>query len=166
MAWANPPIPTTGTPITSGWGVQVATDLGIIGTAWTSYSPTVAGFTSATTTVTGYFQQFGKNVLWRASVQLTGILTLGSSTITVSLPATASSNISTANPQGIIGVCRYRTNAGILFLGEVALNNTTTAICRVPAATTSSNLVTWTGAAPASQAVGDTWTISGWYESA
>lgn len=167
MAWSNPAIPTTGTPITSAWGVAVATDLGIIGTAWSAYTPTVSGFTAVTTAVTGAFMQFGKITLWRATVVLSVVATLGTSTITVSLPTTASSAISTAaGTQGIIGDCRYRTNAGITFLGEVALNTTTTAVLRVPAGTTSSNIATWTGAVPSGQVNGDAWSMSGWYESA
>jgi hypothetical protein len=133
--------------------------------AWASYTPTVSGFTSVVTTTAGYWQQAGQIVFARVEITLGTVTTLGSSTITVSLPVTAQTT-------GAISLNSTPIGSGIF---DAIGANPTMAIPQISSSTTFRSLVgvgtypsmsTWTGAAPSGQANGDKWYFTLAYEAA
>lgn len=132
---------------------------------FSTYVPVVAGFTTVTTTVSGRYLQIQKLVAFEVQVQLSAVTTLGSSTITVTLPVAATASLPTQNQSG---TAQFRTNAGVFTGGVITIGasgTTFTVLIAVPAAA-NPNLSRWTGAAPAGQVVGDIWSFSGTYEAA
>jgi hypothetical protein len=165
MAWTNPPSVTTLTGITATWGQNVAADLTLMGSAWTAYTPTVTGFTTVTLTTSGRYLLPGKNCVGTAQIALSAVTTLGTSTITISLPANISAS-ATSNYH-VLGTTMYRTNAGLIVAGVLtaaaAGGNTAYIRTAVPSAA-NPNLVAWAGNNPAGQVVGDAWYIAFDYE--
>lgn len=133
---------------------------------WASYTPTVAGYTSVTYTATGYYQLVNQStVVARVNVTLNTVTTLGSSTITITLPVNAKTTGMVAgvsvlgqavyDPDGAttpaLGVCTYNATGAF----QVLLNNAT-----APRAST------LTGAAPSGQAANDRFSFLLTYEAA
>lgn len=133
---------------------------------WSTYTPTVSGYTSVALTATGRYQYVNRStVVVRVEVTLDTVTTPGSSTITITLPVNAKTTNMVAgvsvmgqavyDPDGAtspaLGVCTY--NATGTF--RVLLNNAT-------APRTS----TLTGAVPSGQAAGDKFSFFLTYEAA
>jgi len=133
---------------------------------WASYTPTVSGFTSVVTTATGYYQYVNRStVVARITIDIGTVTTLGSSTITVTLPVNAKTTGMTAGAS-ILGQAVYDpTGAPTPALGVATYNATGTFTVLLNNAT-APRTSTWTGAAPASQASGDKWTFLLTYEAA
>ena len=130
--------------------------------AWATYTPSLSGFTSVTATTTGYYTQVQKTATVRCSVTINTVTTLGTSAITVGLPANASST--TGTDRFICGI--YRTNAGVYVPCGVTLTasgGTFQTYTQTPGAA-NPNMSNWAGNAPAGQVAGDVWTWHFTYE--
>lgn len=132
---------------------------------WTSYTPTVAGYTSAVTVATGMYQQIGKTVNARVDVSITSITTAGSATITVTLPVTAQSTGTYTAGLTPIGNGLVDLAAVNPYMAIPQLHSTTTFRALVMNAAPP-GMSTWTGAVPASQGAGDKWYFTLTYEAA
>jgi hypothetical protein len=135
--------------------------------AWTTYTPTITGYTTATTTVYGAYVQVGKLVLFRAGFKLATVTTLGTSAITMSLPVTAAYVF--GGGFNIVGEGWWRTNAGVFVPAYAyATTSSATSVSIRMATPTSTNpaLLGMTGAFPTGQVVGDSLQVTGWYEAA
>jgi hypothetical protein len=133
--------------------------------AWASYTPTVSGFTSVVTTTAGYWQQAGQIVFARVEITLGTVTTLGSSTITVSLPVTAQTTGAITLNSTPIGSGIFDANAANPTMAIPQLSSSTTFRSLVGAGTYPA-MSTWTGAAPSGQANGDKWFFTLAYEAA
>lgn len=133
--------------------------------AWNSWTPTITGYTTVTLTATGSYIQVGKTVIARGAYTLNTVTTLGTATIAISLPVTASSTNMNAGIT-MIGQCQYRTNAGQFVTGYTAYASTTTANMFMPAnGAASVNLNRWAGNIGA-QVAGDYFSWTFVYEAA
>jgi hypothetical protein len=91
--------------------------------AWTSWTPTVASGTGTITTlgtVEGQYQQYGKLVVARFSIQITTKGTAGAE-LNLSLPVTARNSL--ASSGGAAGTYREAANSAII--GAVVIGTTT-----------------------------------------
>lgn len=133
---------------------------------WASYTPTVSGFTSVVTTATGYYQYVNQStVVARITVDIGTVTTLGSSTITVTLPVNAKTTGMTVGVS-ILGQAVFDPNGATTpALGTVTYNSSGAFQVLLPNAT-APRASTWTGAVPASQVAGDKWTFMLTYEAA
>jgi len=133
--------------------------------AWASYTPTVSGFTSVVTTTAGYWQQAGQIVFARVEVTLGTVTTLGSSTITVTLPVTAQTSGAVTLGVTPIGTGLFDPAAANPYVAIPQLATSTTFRALVMNASPP-NMSTWTGAIPSGQANGDKWSFTLAYEAA
>jgi len=169
VAWnATPPNAAlaVGAGLPAAWTQQVGADLSVLTGVWTAYTPVVGGYTSVVTATSGQYLAMGKTIFVRASVTISTVTTLGAVAIAVTLPFTSSAT--GVGALNIIGTANYKTNAGSYVMGHVGAGaSSTTFFVRVatPAGATP-NVVSWTGAAPAGQVAGDTWSFNLVYESA
>lgn len=132
---------------------------------WVAYTPTVSGFTSVVTTPTGYYQYVNRStVAARVKIVIGTVTTLGSATITVTLPVNCKTTGYTA---GItpIGSGIFDGNATNPYIALPTYNATGTFTVLVGSAT-APNTGRWTGANPSGQVAGDIWEFNLLYEAA
>lgn len=123
---------------------------------WASYTPTVSGFTTVSLTATGYYQYLNQStVVARIKVTLNSVTTLGSSTITVSLPVNAKTTGMTVGATPL-GTAMFDGNSTSPYLG-VATYNATGSFSVLISTATAPNTARWTGAAPSGQVANDEW---------
>ncbi len=78
-----------GAGLSAAWTQQVGLSLTALESAWTSYTPTVTGFTLGNGTVAGRYMQIGKFVAFSAQVTFGTTTTAASASPTVTLPVSA-----------------------------------------------------------------------------
>ena len=133
---------------------------------WNSYTPTITGYTTVTTSVNAAYMRVGKMVLFRGWWNLVTVTTLGSSVINISLPVQAASTIDPFALTAPLGTLTWRSNVGSYMRGAVRVSpSATTAsfLLQLPAGA-SQNLLAMTGAQPTGQVAGDQMWFSIWYE--
>lgn len=138
--------------------------------AWTAYVPTLTATVTNPTLgagpaghITGKYVQIDKTVICDIEWGFGAGATLGNGTFVFSLPVPSVAYVAGQ----IIGVARYRTNAGVYVLGLVEWSSVTsiTILIQTPGGATP-NLVRVTNALPAAQSAGDTWSYHLEYEAA
>jgi hypothetical protein len=102
MAWTTPGTATAGEVLTASfWNTQVRdqfTELAPFMTAWTSYTPTLGGFTLGNGTLTGAYLKVGRMVMVRVKF-IFGSTSGTANFMTISLPSVAAA----ANQSEIFG---------------------------------------------------------------
>lgn len=163
MPFAIPTTPAVGDQITAAQAAVVATDLGIIGAAWTPYTPVVTGYTSVTTTVSGAYIVIGKTCYFRAQYALATVTTLGVATILVSLPFTAAASYTS---KSTVGPLSYWTTTATVTGGVVVLAPSATVLTMYtpPPGAATPNMGLISGSQPSGQIAGVTVAMSGCYE--
>lgn len=131
--------------------------------AWTAFTPVItASTTNPNMTTAGRYRRDGKTLYFQFAI--TDVVSLGSGTYTVSLPATVSASLPGGDTP--IGMAKYRTNAGVYVLGQccgVASASGFSVLIPGPNGP-SPNLARWGSGSPSGQVNGDTWAFAGCYE--
>lgn len=168
MAWTNPRTWADAETVTAAiMNLHVRDNLNYLYDPgdWTAYTPTVTGFTSVVTTPTGYYQYVNRStVAARVKIVIGTVTTLGSATITVSLPVNCKTTGYTANVTPI-GSGVFDGNATVPYMALPTFAATGSFNVLVNAAT-APQTSRWTGAAPAGQVAGDVWEFNLLYEAA
>ena len=87
---SGPTDPVVGNKVsTTAFGVPSADAIQALASAWTSYTPTITGFTQGNGTVTGAYTQVGKMVFFRATFTFGTTSAAATSGCIFSLPVTA-----------------------------------------------------------------------------
>lgn len=132
---------------------------------WDTYTPTVSGFTNVAVTATGYYLRPNQStVLVRVKVTVDTVTTLGSSTITISLPVNAKTTGMTTG-FSVLGPAVRDPNASNPVMG-VATYNATGTFSVLWNSATAPQMSRWTGAAPSGQVAGDDYYFNLTYEAA
>jgi hypothetical protein len=156
MAWTTPRTWVAGEVVTAALlNAHVRDNLLAVSGLWTGYTPTISGF-AGTLTVARY-TQIGKTV----SVYVKYTVTSVSGTMSVSLPATASTNMAAGTGAPSIGRAIVIDNPAVnIYFGDVYPASTTTVQFFAPAGPLFAAAVpiTWTS--------GDTISFSATYEAA
>lgn len=88
MTWTTPVAAPAGAALTSTfWDAQVKDNLDVIGGAWTSYTPTVGGWTLGNGVLAAAYAQAGKWMRFRIKLTVKSTTVTGAS-LTFSLPVT------------------------------------------------------------------------------
>lgn len=164
MAWTTPRTWVTSEVVTAAvMNTHVRDNLSALHVpfeAWSTYTPTVSGWTLGSGTVTGRYLQVGSTVHFDIK------LTLSSTTVSASpiftLPSTASSNYSTYSQ---IGSATFIDASPATTYGGIARLNSTTTVAALTLGTSlvHTNLST---TVPFTWANSDSVTVHGWYEAA
>ena len=123
MVWTSPRTWVAGeVPTAAIFNTHVRDNLKAIGDAWTSYSPTLGGWTLGNGTLTGYYLQAGKDV--RGKVFYTvGSTDTKSGALTISLPVTKVTDSGLGMPLGTAVL--FDTSTSTRNFQHVAQNSTT-----------------------------------------
>lgn len=158
MAWTTPRTWVAGEIVTAAnMNTHVRDNLKAIGDPWTVYTPTVSGWSIGNGTIEGTYIEAGKLVHFRALL-IAGTTTTFASTLSLSLPVTPSTNITSilgfavlfdsSSSANLFGFTRLVSGAA-----QVVYNNTT-----------ATNIVGAAGSSPWTWASGDKVEITGTYE--
>jgi hypothetical protein len=131
MVWSGTPLtpPSVGTPVAAAQGVIVAADLNALGSAWTSYNPTLTAASGGVNlgsgaSVGGGYLNFGKTCIGWAKVNFgTSGTAAGSGLYAVALPLTLAAHWAF---QDIIGTARIKC-AGVVTRCDLVCYATSTA---------------------------------------
>ena len=149
MAWTTPRTWVDGETVTAAiQNLHVRdnlNDLRLSWAAWTSYTPTLTGFTLGNGTITGASLTIGKTVLWRVSLTFGTTTTAASASPTFTLPATglAASNLP-------VNALFYDLSTTTYYQAVGRQNSTTTVALAIPGASgvfttpTTTTPFTWT----------------------
>ena len=128
--------------------------------AWTSYTPTLTGFTLGNGTIAGAYNRFGKLIVWRASLTF-GSTSAGATAMpTFTLPVTSVGTFIA----GTITAWFWDTSASQLYQSAANYQSSTTVACGV--LSTNGNRVNASTTSPFTWATGDQIIVSGVYEAA
>lgn len=134
-------------------GAGVGTSLGV----WTSYTPTVTGWTLGNGTVTGFYQQIGKTVFFHAAV-ISGSTTVFGANPSITFPVTASG----AGRGTFWSVAQDVSTGDNYKLGESQSGT----LVQMSSLGTNGLYVTMSSTVPFTFASGDTLVVSGMYRAA
>jgi hypothetical protein len=145
---------------TLGQAIDTSVGTGLL--AWTSYAPTLSGGWANGNGTYGYakYAKLGKLVFFAVDFTIGSTTTKGT-TLTMSLPVTASSSFMLFNPQGIgsVGGTVYHT----IWFGSTTSTITMAVLNSAGTYTTRTGI---TAAIPGTWATGDIFRVSGFYEAA
>lgn len=93
--------------------------------AWVTFTPTLSGtsWTFGTPTITSWYAQIGKTVLWRGRIVWDGTAVAGTGDFAMSLPVTARNSIVTSN---IGSAMLFDVSAGYAYASQIRVETTTT----------------------------------------
>lgn len=93
--------------------------------AWATFTPTLSGtgWTFGTPTITSWYAQIGKTVLWRGRIVWDGTAVAGTGDFAMSLPVTARNSIVTSN---IGSAMLVDVSAGYAYASQIRVETTTT----------------------------------------
>ena len=93
MAYTTPTTAVSGATLAAAvWNASVRDNFKALADAWTSYTPTLTGFTLGNGTIVGYYMQVGKFVTFRAKFTFGTTSAAASAWPTFTLPVTSASN--------------------------------------------------------------------------
>lgn len=153
MAWTTPATASAGELTSAFWNEQVRDNFKALGDAWTSYTPTLGGWTGGNGTLSGAYMQAGKLVHFRAKL-VVGSTTTVSGNPTLTLPVTATAARCFAGSGAAYDV------SGTAHAGLDCMNNSTTTVTFRDGSNSLSSTV------PFTWATGDELYVSGTYEAA
>lgn len=149
-----------GAGLPAAWTQQVGLSLTALESAWTSYTPTLAGFTLGNGTVAGRYIQVGKLVVFEATMTFGSSSAAATASPTLTLPVTASSagNLPSSAP-----VAAKFYSGSSFYQAAVVITTTTAALSIIGASGLFTNCTTTT---PFTWGTGASLFVGGVYEAA
>jgi hypothetical protein len=168
MAWTTPGTAVAGDVLTAAfWNSNVRDNMNAIGT-WTTWTPTLVGFTQGNGTLEGRYMQAGKTVAFRFYFKAGTTSTFAAVPFTFTLPVAANtaSDYSQFGFNGVLHENGVQMIPGIGVMGFAAISTTVVEICYWLTGGAFAGLGQCYSAAPFGWGTGDKIVINGVYEAA